>query len=201
MILALDASTTRGSVALVSDHEPLREIFIDSPRGRGGALFSALEKIVGEAADIERVIVGVGPGSYNGIRSALAVAWGIATARGIPLVGISSLLGLDEGSYCAVGDARRGQVPTLPGSAAEDSSWSRNCCRKPSSWFCSARHPIFRSSRPRLSSFFRASWYEPRAQPDWLVSRQTGNPIGRNPSTSRRHISRARKAERNVPDC
>ncbi|MGA7214563.1 MAG: tRNA (adenosine(37)-N6)-threonylcarbamoyltransferase complex dimerization subunit type 1 TsaB [Terrimicrobiaceae bacterium] len=109
MILALDASTTRGSVALVSDHEPLREIFIDSPRGRGGALFSALEKIVGEAADIERVIVGVGPGSYNGIRSALAVAWGIATARGIPLVGISSLLGLDEGSYCAVGDARRGQ--------------------------------------------------------------------------------------------
>ena len=109
MILSLDASTTRGSVALVSDHELSREIFIDSPRGRGGALFSALEKIIGEAADIERVIVGVGPGSYNGIRSAIAVAWGIATARGIPLVGISSLLGLDEGSYCAIGDARRGQ--------------------------------------------------------------------------------------------
>ena len=51
----------------------------------------------------------MGPGSYNGIRSAIAVAWGISSAREIPLVGISSLLGLDEGSYCAVGDARRGQ--------------------------------------------------------------------------------------------
>lgn len=109
MILSIDASTTRGSVALVSDQGTIREVFVDSPRGRGGALFTALEKVVGEAADIERVIVGVGPGSYNGIRLAIAVAWGIAAARRIPLVGISSLLGLDEGSYCAVGDARRGQ--------------------------------------------------------------------------------------------
>ena len=109
MILSLDASTSRGSVALVSGERVIREIFIDTPRGRGGALFSALENILGEAADIKRVIVGIGPGSYNGIRSAIAVAWGISTSRGIPLVGISSLLGLHEGSYFAVGDARRGQ--------------------------------------------------------------------------------------------
>ena len=68
-----------------------------------------LQKILSETAGIKRVIVGIGPGSYNGIRSAIAVAWGISFAREIPLVGISSLLGLDEGSYCAVGDARRGQ--------------------------------------------------------------------------------------------
>jgi tRNA threonylcarbamoyladenosine biosynthesis protein TsaB len=109
VILSLDASTTRGSVALVSDQRVVQEVFVDTPRGRGGALFSALEKILGETTDIKRVIVGIGPGSYNGIRSAIAVAWGISAAREIPLVGISSLLGLDEGSYCAVGDARRGQ--------------------------------------------------------------------------------------------
>jgi tRNA threonylcarbamoyladenosine biosynthesis protein TsaB len=110
VILSLDASTTHGSVALVSGQRVIREIFVDVPRGRGGALFSALESLLGETGgDIKRVIVGIGPGSYNGIRSAIAVAWGISTARGIPLVGISSLLGLDEGSYCAVGDARRGQ--------------------------------------------------------------------------------------------
>jgi len=109
VILSLDASTPRGSVALVSGEQLIREVFVDTPRGRGGALFSALENILGEAADIKRVIVGIGPGSYNGIRSAIAVAWGISTSRGIPLVGISSLLGLDEGSYFAVGDARRGQ--------------------------------------------------------------------------------------------
>ena len=109
MILSLDASTTRGSVALVSDQRVIQEVFVDVPRGRGGALFSALEKILGQTTGIKRVVVGIGPGSYNGIRSAIAVAWGISSAREIPLVGISSLLGLDEGSYCAVGDARRGQ--------------------------------------------------------------------------------------------
>jgi tRNA threonylcarbamoyladenosine biosynthesis protein TsaB len=109
VILSLDASTTRGSVALVSNQRVIQEVFVDVPRGRGGTLFSALEKILGETAGIKRVIVGIGPGSYNGIRSAIAVAWGISSAREIPLIGISSLLGLDEGSYCAVGDARRGQ--------------------------------------------------------------------------------------------
>jgi tRNA threonylcarbamoyladenosine biosynthesis protein TsaB len=109
VILSLDASTTRGSVALVCDQRVIQEVFVDTPRGRGGALFSALEKILSEMAAIKRVIVGIGPGSYNGIRSAIAVAWGISCAREIPLVGISSLLGLDEGSYCTVGDARRGQ--------------------------------------------------------------------------------------------
>jgi tRNA threonylcarbamoyladenosine biosynthesis protein TsaB len=109
VILSFDASTQRGSVALVHGLQVLRELFIETPRGRGGALFSALEEILGNASNVERVVVGVGPGSYNGVRSAIAAAWGIATARQIPLVGISSLLGLDEGSYCAIGDARRSQ--------------------------------------------------------------------------------------------
>jgi tRNA threonylcarbamoyladenosine biosynthesis protein TsaB len=109
VILSLDASTPRASVALVEDRQVIREVFVNVPRGRGGALFSALESVLGGTACVGRVIVGVGPGSYNGIRSAIAVAWGIATARDIPLIGVSSLLGLDEGSYCAVGDARRGQ--------------------------------------------------------------------------------------------
>lgn len=109
MILALDASTERGSVALLRDREVVRELFPETPRGRGGALFSCLAEILGGMPDLHRVVVGVGPGSYNGIRSAIAAAWGIATARGIPLVGIASILGLDEGSYFAVGDARRGQ--------------------------------------------------------------------------------------------
>ncbi len=109
MILALDASGAAGSVALVEDEETVREIAVETPRGRGGALFAALEEILSGAGPLERVVVGIGPGSYNGIRSAIAVAWGIAQARQIPLVGLSSLLGLDEGDYSAVGDARRGQ--------------------------------------------------------------------------------------------
>jgi tRNA threonylcarbamoyladenosine biosynthesis protein TsaB len=109
MILALDASTARASVALAADQRIIQEVFVDAPRGRGGMLFSALEAVVRNTTEIESIVVGVGPGSYNGIRSAIAVAWGIAMARQIPLFGISSLLGLGEGSYCAIGDARREQ--------------------------------------------------------------------------------------------
>ena len=109
MTLSLDASTQRGSVALLDGQQVTRELSPETPRGRGGALFGALEELLREATTIRRVVVGVGPGSYNGIRSAIATAWGIATARNIPLVGISSVLGLDDGEYFAVGDARRQQ--------------------------------------------------------------------------------------------
>lgn len=109
MILAIDSSASRGSVALVEGGRTVLEIFVDTPRGRGGALFSALEEILVESPSLERVVVGTGPGSYNGIRAAIAGGWGIAHTRKIPFVGICSLRGLAEGDYCAVGDARRGQ--------------------------------------------------------------------------------------------
>lgn len=114
MILALDCATATGSVALVREtgkenFEIVRTLTFPAPRGRGGALFSVLEEILSEADGLTRVVAGTGPGSYNGIRAGLAAAWGIATARGIPLIGLSSLLGLADGSYLTVGDARRGQ--------------------------------------------------------------------------------------------
>jgi len=110
MILALDCSASRATVALVSQgHVVVKEIQAEAPRGRGGALFTALEEIMGDVKDLERIVIGIGPGSYNGIRSALAAGWGIAAVRGVPVVGVSSLLGLSTGSYVAVGDARRGQ--------------------------------------------------------------------------------------------
>jgi len=109
MILSLDSSAARGSVALVERGRTVKEIFVDTPRGRGGALFAALEDVLRDRPDLERVVTGIGPGSYNGIRAALAGGWGIAQSRKVPFVGICSLLGLAEGEYCAVGDARRGQ--------------------------------------------------------------------------------------------
>ena len=109
MILALDSAASVGSVALVEDGQAVRERSVDTPRGRGGALFSTLEDVLRDAPPVSGVVVGTGPGSYNGIRSALAVGWGIARARKVSFWGISSLLALADGEYRAVGDARRGQ--------------------------------------------------------------------------------------------
>ena len=166
MILSLDASTASGSVALVSENRIVREIFVDVPRGRGGALFRALQEMLREARPISRVTVGVGPGSYNGIRCAIAVAWGLATARKIPLIGISSLLGLDEGSYCAIGDARRGQYYFARVSCGilenEPALLSKDDLVEPP---CSGV-PHVRSSRQGLSTFWKVSLFALRVQPD-----------------------------------
>jgi tRNA threonylcarbamoyladenosine biosynthesis protein TsaB len=57
----------------------------------------------------EAVVVGVGPGSYAGVRIAIATAVGLRTAVKARLLGIASISALDveERDYCVIGDARR----------------------------------------------------------------------------------------------
>ena len=66
-------------------------------------------------ADIGKIVVTVGPGSFTGLRVGLAFAKGLCLATGAPLAGIGSLAALaasaDPDGRCAgVIDARRGMV-------------------------------------------------------------------------------------------
>lgn len=75
-------------------------------------MFGPLESMLagGMAPRIALVIAGAGPGSYSGTRVGIAVAQGIAIARGCPAVAVSSLIGVADLAIdsLAVGDARRG---------------------------------------------------------------------------------------------
>src|SRR5580704_6555405 len=92
-ILALEFSTARRSVALARGGTVLAEA-VEQTTGRGTNAFGLIEKVLAEARcpreEIEVIAMGLGPGSYTGIRAAIALAQGWQLARSVKLLGIAS---------------------------------------------------------------------------------------------------------------
>ena len=64
-----------------------------------------------DLAGVERIVVGTGPGSFAGIRSALAFAQGYALATKCEVMGLPSACALaGDGRVAVVGDARQGKA-------------------------------------------------------------------------------------------
>lgn len=59
-------------------------------------------------ASLDFILIGSGPGSYGGVRVALAAGVGLATVTGARLVALESWAQLVEGNACIISDARRG---------------------------------------------------------------------------------------------
>jgi tRNA threonylcarbamoyladenosine biosynthesis protein TsaB len=125
LILALDSSTGVVTTAVArsgeSGREVLAEISIPS-RGASETLLPAVHAAFGLAgtdlSEVERILVGVGPGTFTGIRIALAAARALSLATGAALsrnstlaaLAAPALLGAAEPEVLAVLDARRRQV-------------------------------------------------------------------------------------------
>jgi tRNA threonylcarbamoyladenosine biosynthesis protein TsaB len=118
-ILALEFSSEQRSVALARDGTVLAETA--ETGGRATNAFGMIEKVLAEAKiqrdEIEAIAVGLGPGSYTGIRAAIALAQGWQLARGIQLLGVHSVeaiaaqaqAGKIFGTVNVVVDAQRGE--------------------------------------------------------------------------------------------
>ena len=107
--LAIETSTAHGSVAVSSSGELLFTETFTAVRSHSSTLFAVLERARGQVMHINQVVVGLGPGSYAGIRIAIAAAIGLELGLGAKLVGIPSIAALDTSAahYLVVGDARR----------------------------------------------------------------------------------------------
>jgi len=121
--LAIDTSTPRGAVALLRDDKPLAEESFDRSIP-GQNLFDAAGRLLSNTGlavkDLGLLAVGLGPGSFTGIRAGLAAAKGLALPGKLPIKGASSFdavaltalpqMPRDCPQMCVLGDARRDEV-------------------------------------------------------------------------------------------
>ena len=108
-VLALDTSTPVTSCALLDEERVVWEKLIEPPLKAGDVLPAAL----GDLTQADAVAVGLGPGSFTGLRVGLAAAKAIAYALKLPLAGASSLqaIALDHpGVVYAATEARKQEL-------------------------------------------------------------------------------------------
>jgi tRNA threonylcarbamoyladenosine biosynthesis protein TsaB len=95
ILLALSTSTPRGSAAILDGGRVLATAAYEDLRGHAERIFGAIDEVLAAAgvtrAAIDAIGCDVGPGSFTGVRVAVASAKGIALALGIPAAGVTSL--------------------------------------------------------------------------------------------------------------
>lgn len=108
-ILAIESSTPHASLALWIDGEVIWKSEFVSERAHNSHVFAPLEEALAICdRQIDLIAVGIGPGSYGGVRVGIAVANGFALALGATTLGISSLEAIGNADdYAVIGDARR----------------------------------------------------------------------------------------------
>jgi tRNA threonylcarbamoyladenosine biosynthesis protein TsaB len=140
IVLGLDTATRATAVALLdTDSGEAVQRRDDPPAGarprHTTRLMALVVEVLGAAgaqwADIDRIAVGVGPGTFTGLRIGVATAQALARVREIELVGVSTLHALARGASASSGapkaadavmaviDARRGEVFAAGWAAAE----------------------------------------------------------------------------------
>jgi tRNA threonylcarbamoyl adenosine modification protein YeaZ len=107
--LAIDTSTTLGSVAVIKDGTLLFGEQFTADRSHSSHLFSCLERALQAAPGCDQIVIGLGPGSYSGVRIAISAAIGFEFGMKARLFGIASAAAIDTEAthYQTIGDARR----------------------------------------------------------------------------------------------
>lgn len=106
LVLGIETATGACTVGVASENELLAELTLHVPRAHSVRLMPLVAQALQEAgrvpADLTGVAVGVGPGSFTGLRIGLSTAKALAWSLGIPTVAVGTL------------DAIAAAVPSVP---------------------------------------------------------------------------------------
>lgn len=135
-ILALDTATENCSVALLVDDN----VYVRSevaPRDHTKKILPMVDEVLKEAgltlAELDALAFGRGPGSFTGVRIGIGIAQGLAFGADLPMIGVSTLEAMAQGTYrkhgvshvaCAI-DARMSEVYWGRFSRQEDGTWTQ----------------------------------------------------------------------------
>jgi tRNA threonylcarbamoyl adenosine modification protein YeaZ len=110
--LVIDTSTSRTIVGIARGAEVLWEGFHDGATDHGNAVADLVKQAMGQGVNPDRVVVGMGPGPFTGLRVGIAFARAFAAARSLPVIGICSLdaILVDKSEYTVAIDARRKEI-------------------------------------------------------------------------------------------
>ncbi|WEK04093.1 MAG: tRNA (adenosine(37)-N6)-threonylcarbamoyltransferase complex dimerization subunit type 1 TsaB [Candidatus Devosia phytovorans] len=131
--LAIDTAAPRLQLGLLLADGRVDVSVDEIATGHAELIFARIAELLARNgiayADLTRVVTTTGPGSFTGLRIGLSAARGIALARDIPVVGVSSLVALSlvaEGPVIVLLDARRDEAyfqtfsaPGVPSSAGD----------------------------------------------------------------------------------
>lgn len=123
MILGFDTSTAASAACVLGGDGAVHEVLPD-PRALSAGpahaqeLLPAIARVMDEAqadfGELDAIAVGVGPGTFTGLRIGIATARALAGARELPLRPVSSLAalaaGIEDNLALALIDARRGEL-------------------------------------------------------------------------------------------
>ncbi len=94
-ILAFDTSNKTLSLAILENERLLADMTLNIKKNHSISLMPAIDFLIASVdlkpKDLDRIVVAQGPGSYTGLRVAVATAKMLAYSLGIDLVGVSSL--------------------------------------------------------------------------------------------------------------
>jgi tRNA threonylcarbamoyladenosine biosynthesis protein TsaB len=121
-ILAVDTSTSLGSIALVEGPVIRAELAINVSATHNRRLLPGIHRLLTDVGwtleNLDGLAIGLGPGSFTGLRIGMSVMKGLAFATGKPLAGVPTLdalaanVALAPWTICPVMDARKGELYT-----------------------------------------------------------------------------------------